>query len=60
MKLKDRKGHMHPGSKLTWRMVEEIREEYDNGGTSYSKLAKKYNISSGNIGRIVRKELWVR
>jgi len=51
-------GTNHPRSKLTWKLVEAIREEYKKGGTSYSKLAKKYRVSQGNIGRIIRGELW--
>ena len=56
----NQKGSNHPGSKLTWKIVDEIRGRYAEGGISYQELGKKYNISPGNVGRIVRRELWIR
>lgn len=37
-----------------------IRAEYIAGGTSYRKLAKKYNIPVTNIYRIAKNEQWVQ
>lgn len=53
-------GARHPGSKLTWKEVDEIRTRYAEGGISQAQLAREYKTSSGNIGRIVRREIWVR
>lgn len=56
----DLSGVRHPGAKLDWRTVEKIRKEYKEGDVSYLDLAKKYKVSQGNIGRIIRKEIWTR
>lgn len=52
------KGYRNPMAKLNKRIVKEIREEYAAGGISHAALAKKYNISSSNVGRIIRHEIW--
>lgn len=43
-------------SKLSNQQAQEIRQEYTNTKTSYPKLAKKYGVYKGTIGRIVRGE----
>ena len=38
----------------------KIKAEYISGGTSYRKLAKKYNIEFHSLQRIATKEGWAR
>ena len=49
-----------PGTpqKLTSGDVIEIRSSYSGGGTSYRMLAKKYNVTYGNIHQIIKKNIW--
>jgi hypothetical protein len=44
-------------SKLTAGQVYEIRQKY-NEGISQGQLCREYNVSIGQIGRIVRGESW--
>jgi hypothetical protein len=44
-------------SKLTPMQVLDMREEYASGATQ-SALSRKYQMSIGQIGRIVRNESW--
>lgn len=52
-------GSKNPQAKLTWKLVRKIREERAEAKTPYGELAKKYNISSSTIGRVIRRESWV-
>ena len=52
------KGERHGNSKLTEVQVLKIREKYAIGNTSYSSLAKEYNIDYKCIRRIIDKKLW--
>lgn len=45
--------------KVTWEQVCHIRRMADGCGTSYQKLAEKYNISKSTVGQIVRCEIRV-
>lgn len=49
--------HNTKSAKLTASQVLEIRVAYADG-TTQGSLARKYNISIGQIGRIVRGESW--
>ena len=40
-------------AKLTDEQVADIRLRYRQGGTSYSRLAKEYGVSKGNINDVV-------
>ena len=42
--------------KLTEEQKESIRREYEAGGTSYNKLAKKYNVSKRTIQFVIKPE----
>lgn len=45
--------------KLTWELVDEIREKYKTGNYSQRQLAKEYNISSTTIGQVLRNQAWM-
>lgn len=51
-------GERNPNAKLTAAQVAAIREEYDNGGTSYRLLGIKYGISKEMIAFIIRRANW--
>ena len=53
------KGAKHPMSILDQGKVDMIRELYKSKEYSQHKLAKKFNVSRGCIGHIVRNESWV-
>lgn len=44
-------------AKLSWSQIGDIRREYEAGATQ-GELCKKYGMSVGQIGRIVRGESW--
>lgn len=52
------KGVQFPHSKLTPKMVSEIRRKYARKGATLKTLADEYNIAFGQIGAIVRREAW--
>ena len=45
-------------AKLTEKEIIEMRFLYSTGKFSYEKLAKKYSITSVQVGNIIRKESW--
>lgn len=49
-------GEGHPNAVLTDRQVEAMREEYEEGFTSYSALALKYECSKTTVAQICRYE----
>jgi hypothetical protein len=49
--------HNSRAAKLNASQVYDIRRKY-NEGMSQGQLSREYNISSGQIGRIVRGESW--
>ena len=53
-----KRGINHHASKLTPDLVREIRQEYNNGGTSYSQLSLKYHIAIGALWRVVNRKAW--
>jgi DNA invertase Pin-like site-specific DNA recombinase len=44
----------HPKAILSDIEVEEVRDLYDEGGTSYSRLAKKFGVSKHCIRDIIQ------
>jgi group I intron endonuclease len=52
-------GDKSPTAKLTWELVNEIRELYATRKFSQRKLAKLFNVTQPNIGAIVRNETWI-
>ena len=55
---KNLSGENHPNSKLTRKSVYDIREKYKIGDTTYSKLAKQYNVSIITIMNVVKNKIW--
>ena len=53
-----RVGEKNPSSKLTWDIVNEIRELYSMGNTSYKKLGKLYNVSHYAIECVIKHKTW--
>lgn len=47
-------GEKHHNAKLTNEQVEEVRERFEAGGTSQSRLAEEYGVSQALISKIVR------
>ena len=45
-------------SKLTEKQVLEIREKYGSKKCNYSEIARKYNVWSSTISRVINKETW--
>lgn len=52
-------GENHPGAKLTWPLVREIRYKYSQGGTSFRKLAAEYHVSYTVIAKLVNHRTWI-
>lgn len=52
------RGESHGRAKLTLQQVREIQRLYRPGITTQKSLAQKFNVSSTQIGRIVRKVTW--
>lgn len=48
-----RHGERHPLAKLTDREVELIREEYEQGGIGYGRLAAKWDVHKMTVRDIV-------
>lgn len=54
---RDNCGENNPRSKLTWKIVNEIRIEYEKNG--FSSTCKKYsNIPKSTICKIIYKQTW--
>ena len=52
------RGEDHHNARLTPELVTNIRREYEQGGTSFSRIATKYGIAIGHAFRIVRRRAW--
>jgi hypothetical protein len=52
-------GENHPMAKLTWEIVDEIREKRKNGVTQ-RKVAEEYGISQWHVSDIAHNKIWVR
>ena len=51
-------GEKNNSSKLTNKIVTEIRIKYSDGGYSQRKLASEYGVSQMTICRLTRKDTW--
>lgn len=52
------RGEDNPRSKLTREEVQDIREKYARGESTYEQLAEEYDTVYQNIGHIVNVESW--
>lgn len=51
-------GENHHQAKLSLVQVTEIRDLYATGGVTQRQLAKKFGVTQGIVGRIIRHENW--
>lgn len=51
-------GENNPKAKMTLEQVKQIREKYNQGDTSYSKLAKEYLLDKSTIADIIKEKIW--
>ena len=52
-------GEENPKSKLTWKNVKWIRENYSPNSWSTRKLAKKFGVCQTKIRQILKNESWI-
>jgi group I intron endonuclease len=52
------RGENHPRAKLTWDIVNNIRERYETTNISAKQLADKYGVSMKNIQSIIYRKSW--
>lgn len=50
------KGERNPNAKFTDKVIDEIRERYENGNIFQWELAKEYGISQGHISEIINRK----
>jgi len=60
LRLEHVRGESHPGTSLTWSLVQEIRSLYETRAVSQRELAARFLVTQSTIGRIVRGEVWAR
>lgn len=51
-------GEQHYGAKLTNTLVQQIRNEYEPGQISYTKLAERYSVDKSTISRVISRTIW--
>jgi DNA-binding transcriptional regulator YiaG len=51
-------GEDHPGAKLTWEQVREIRKRYTTGGVTQTALAAEYGVGATNLGHLLAGQTW--
>ena len=56
--LKNMLGENNTSSKLTIKLVKEIRDLYSKGNISLRALAEKYNVSYTTIRYVVKRKTW--
>lgn len=52
------KGEASPRSKLTAALVTSMRREFATGGFSRGEIARRYGISTGAVGHILKGINW--
>ena len=53
-------GEQHPLSKLRNPQADQIRQQYEQGGTSYRRLGREYGVSHTVVFRIVWEQSYRR
>lgn len=48
----------HTNAKLTENQVKEIRQKYQKGKISFTKLGKEYGVSGTTISRIIKNQIY--
>lgn len=51
-------GEKHPGAKLNWEKVENIRADFATGSWSYKQLSQKYGVSETTIRDVISHKTW--
>lgn len=57
-RLKSSKGEANGRSRLTWKIVEQIRAERNETGAPYSQLARRFGVSKSCIDHICSGRKW--
>lgn len=58
-KGRSKTGEKHHNAKLSWALVNAIRERHSTGAYSQSQLANIHNVHPETVGWIVRNETWI-
>ena len=53
-------GQNRRNNKLTWALVDEIRECYNNGAYTYRSLSARYDVTYSTIRDIIKNRTWKR
>lgn len=53
-----RSGENNGRAKVTWDLVEEIRNKYENENCAIANLSKEYNIPNSTVPNIVHYNTW--
>lgn len=53
-----KKGEENQCSVLKTEEVREIKRKYEEGNTSFRKLAKEYGVNKNTVSKIVKKQTW--
>jgi len=56
----NRQGEDNKFSKLTWKIVDEIRQRYEETKLSQKELAKIYSISRSQMNNIINNKQWIK
>ena len=51
-------GHRNGRAKLTWKLVRQIRDEFDGQYGAYSRLSRKFGVAHTQIMEIIKMESW--
>ena len=51
-------GENHGSAKLTWALVNEMRERFAKGGISMRTLAEEYGVGQAAVSRILARKRW--
>lgn len=51
-------GERNRHAKLTEELVRSLRKEYAATKSEYAVLGKKYGVTAGTVGKIIRRDIW--
>lgn len=52
------KAETHPCSKINWKIVNAIRDDYNNSGVTQLELESRYGVKRGRIASILNNKSW--